>query len=79
MNMLDLLARRPRLDDLFVTFKDDEELSAALTDAADGRGLAPEYALPLAVAYIRRLEATVRRLDAAQGPTPASAAVGGRP
>jgi hypothetical protein len=78
MNILDELARKPDLGDLLVAFKDDAELSAALADAAVGRGLAPQFALPLAVAYIRRLEATVRRLEAAQAPAAPAVARGSR-
>jgi len=78
MNILDELARKPDLGDLLVAFKDDAELSAALADAAAGRGLAPQFALPLAVAYIRRLEATVRHLEAAQAPAAPAVAKGGR-
>jgi hypothetical protein len=78
MNILDELARKPDLGDLLVAFKDDAELSAALADAAAGRGLAAQYALPLAVAYIRRLEATVRRLEGAQAPAAPTVAKGGQ-
>jgi exonuclease VII small subunit len=62
----------------FAIFRDGAELTAALTEAAAGRGMAPAMALALAVAHIRRLEATVRRLEAAQGPAVAHG-MGGRP
>lgn len=79
MNMIPTRDGEVGLADLFVTFRDDAALSAALTEAAMGRGLAPEMALPLAVSYIRRLEATVLRLEAAQGPAAATVAMGSRP
>lgn len=81
MNMIPIIA--PESDNLrgLVAFRDDAELSAALFDAAIGRGLPlePAVALPLAVAYIRRLEARVRALEALQGLSAPPSATGGRP
>lgn len=47
----------------FVTWRGDDELAVTLRDAARGVGLAPDYALPLAVGLIDRLRSRVRVLE----------------